>query len=1333
MRNQWFKRSLLIVVVIFLSPVSVLAQPQLYGVNALDDGLSLIDPESGEVQFIGPLSPDPDRFITPVALASNPTDNTLYAWNNSDADQVTGVLLTVDPENGQATVVNPELGPQGQLSALAISPDGRLYGLDYQLDSIDSQSGEREDIGRLGDGLRIAGADFDSRGTLYGLTFNNELVKVNLETGEAYDLLALQSDIDIGVPGSITFNPETGTLVGSAMGGERGNILFDIVPDNLPYAIISNIRELAEAAPQGMDFIDPSLAEVPFYLSLHIEDALEGVAVNKVVGDIGEGPTNYTRLEITAKLLSRSPLATNNIPVTLTVPGNVLGSPMHVWTRKSDGGELTSASYSSPDPGVFSVTADLEPTLFRPLFGKGFYYYKQIVWQFLIPASTLPQTLNVSATADVPGAADACGSGTINIVAPGTIRTLMIANRKLLYDHYSDYQVSALLQRLFTEAQGFPASHTPTGVIYYLERYDSRAYNWDNTTVDYSNDTTANITADAIDNLIEDWWNDATSYTTINFPNYTVKFPLTSPSFLLLVGNDDTIPFYRYNDPSDDEGVDSRTSCPAADGWCVDSDTNPEINATDHDYILTDNPYADLYGGTDWQTGNLELWSGRLLGDSAADMLSLLAEGVDWNNGQQGGIVMASVDGWELGLVDDDGRAGEIADLCDVSALLRAKGFAVRNDNSPAAEVQTIDVMSPFEGGNVSWNNNFRNAANNAGGMDLFFIGGHDSYDHAVIPGDDFSPDDTPGDYTRFDSDHPLVMIVGCHGGLPVPDIDVPGGVDDCLVYDTIHEGARGYIGATGFSYGSPGNLHKNTWGERLIQRFFINLLKPYGSNTMALGAALGKAKSDYVFGFGNKDYLDRKTVTEFNLYGVPWSFLYYPNAIATEAASTEILVRTLTPSLKGTLAEISAEDENLYTQTVWLDIDRYSVDEEIVEDIVYEVFSVPGSDTAISPDAPVLPFIKGYHLPLPYEAEVVKLELLESKFEDIGHYNIPIAAVEPWSEEGLTYTTKSEIDYPYPLPDDLVEYQETGAGVDFSFFPIQHNPSSKETRFYNSFQVRITYSAPLVVAVDDFKVDKVLYRPEETIRAGAEIANVGNENTSLYAVLSINDNQGETVGNSTSSPFEIPAGGTVSLGIPWGGVLPSGPYTAELKIFQGKAEMVSGASTGFAVLAGAISELVAPDPLYLGEDGRFAVSFSNYLTKPVEAEVQLTILSSIGGYRFDSIPQPLPVPAAATATAFFDWLAEAVVPGEYQVVATVTVGSQTYGPVTKSFIISAPPCLADYDDDGDVDGYDLARFSLYFKTSDLHADLNHDQLVDTADIELFSENFAREDCPVID
>lgn len=253
------KKLCIVFMVVFCLVVTVQAQASmlLYGVNSADDGLSLIDPLTGVVTFIGPLDPDPNRFTTPVTMAVRPSGDKIFVWNNSDytgANIVsTGVLLTVNPTTGLATEVDPSYSNEGQLSALAFAPDETLFGVDTSLFEIDSTTGEKGLIGTLGNGRRVAGADFSADGTLYGVTlYQNELVTINTITGLATLIASL--DVNIGIPGSIVFDPETETLVGSGFNGPNGNILFDI---NITDGTVSNIRSLIGFAPQGMGFAVP--------------------------------------------------------------------------------------------------------------------------------------------------------------------------------------------------------------------------------------------------------------------------------------------------------------------------------------------------------------------------------------------------------------------------------------------------------------------------------------------------------------------------------------------------------------------------------------------------------------------------------------------------------------------------------------------------------------------------------------------------------------------------------------------------------------------------------------------------------------------------------------------------------------------------------------------------------------------------------------------------------------------------------------------------------------------------------------------------------------------
>ncbi|MFL5606755.1 MAG: hypothetical protein ACJ8AD_09950, partial [Gemmatimonadaceae bacterium] len=228
---------------------------RLYGVNANDDGLSWIDPNTGVSTFIGRLSSNTDQFVTPIAMATDPATGTIYVWNNTD--QVpgtvtgisTGVLLTVNRCTGVATQVStgPQLLSGG---ALAISPTtGNLYLLAGDLYRLDKTTGSV--VEDLGEGLGGAfGADFDSDGVLYTLENSGpNLFKIDIAT--RVKTLVGTLDQTVGVIGSIAFTP-SGGLIGSAFGSTLGNVLFDL---NKNTGAVTNIRSISGTfAPQGMDF-----------------------------------------------------------------------------------------------------------------------------------------------------------------------------------------------------------------------------------------------------------------------------------------------------------------------------------------------------------------------------------------------------------------------------------------------------------------------------------------------------------------------------------------------------------------------------------------------------------------------------------------------------------------------------------------------------------------------------------------------------------------------------------------------------------------------------------------------------------------------------------------------------------------------------------------------------------------------------------------------------------------------------------------------------------------------------------------------------------------------
>ncbi len=286
-------------------------QNALYGVDSSEDSLYVLDRLSGDATLIGKLGGE-GEFTTPVAMAIHPTDGTIYVWNNSDPD---GVLLTIDPWTGQATVVGPSPASGVNIGALAFTPDGTLYGVDSDLWQINTSTGQPVLVEDLGSDITVSAAACDGW-TLYGVELAasgaERLVTINRSSGLASVVGELSQDI--GTIGSIAFAPN-GDLIGSAFGGPLGDITFKIDPAN---GAVTDIRP-ATWSPQGMGYAPPCSSS---YATASV-DFVETIAVPHV----GVAPGEHS-FEV-SYLIGATAIATQT--VTITVPPSV--SPATIETE----------------------------------------------------------------------------------------------------------------------------------------------------------------------------------------------------------------------------------------------------------------------------------------------------------------------------------------------------------------------------------------------------------------------------------------------------------------------------------------------------------------------------------------------------------------------------------------------------------------------------------------------------------------------------------------------------------------------------------------------------------------------------------------------------------------------------------------------------------------------------------------------------------------------------------------------------------------------------------------------------------------------------------------
>lgn len=951
-------------------------------------------------------------------------------------------------------------------------------------------------------------------------------------------------------------------------------------------------------------------------ISLAIEDAPPGVIVNVVPGDT-DGAASSSTVEIVSNItLGKYSPPNLNFTVTLNVPGDVLGNPVQITARDTaDGVGSQSVAYTENSPGQYTIANQLSWTEYG--------YLRQVVWRFNIPGVAQSLNLSVHLEVDYMSLLEPDAYASLQIV--NNASAIILVNRTRLFDLYEYHAVNALLNQVYTIAQGAPRNSNPLSVIYYVDRYSHAAATWNNFNVDYENgEVGANIAALSIDALVDDWYED-----------------IGDPTYLLILGDDNAIPFYRYNDPTNGEQT-----------WDINNANNPAIHATDEDYILSDNIYADIGTGTSWQTGDLELAAGRVLGATIYEIQEFLLNGTNPLNPNRGAVVMAAVDGWELGLEPHTGPGQD--DLLNVPQAFINRGFSVRNDDDPTTEVRTIDMLTP-EGGINDWIDNFKAASNLETGMDLFFIGGHDSYNTAYLfadlSGDDFTPDDTPGDYTRFEDDHPVVLIPGCHGGLPVPEAGNIGGHEDSLVFDLVHEGSSAYIGATGFSYGSPGNLNSATFAENLIQRFFSELLEPDGNLSQSMAESLRIAKGNYA-GLGPTDL---KTLTEFNLYGVPWQRLAYP-----ETAISNALQQVSSPGAyviqKGIIEQV---DEETFTQDFSVDFTGYTVSQSDGFDFI----SLDGGAQRLIQGMPVLPYIDGPSMELGDLGEIMNIEILGTTSSPIGPYNIGAVNITSFTEGGITYFDATDMNYLFP--ENLVASNINNTGVNFEISPIQHNPATNETLYHEHIEFRVTYSTSSRVNVFEYKLDNQIYNPGETITSTAQIANLSNTDLVLAPVVDIINNYGAVIFSQPQSPINLPAGQVSSQVFTLAADFPGGEYKIRLTLTDSELSSLS-VERSFAVMPAQIKGFYAEDPVF--NLARFDLVFTNNTALSSNATVEIDVYDW-SGKLVNSLPQQAFIAEAGMDTTINSYLNAADLPtGQYSAVATVEMDGITYGPGYVTF-----------------------------------------------------------------
>ncbi|MBM3190634.1 MAG: hypothetical protein FJZ90_18195, partial [Chloroflexi bacterium] len=530
---------------------------------------------------------------------------------------------------------------------------------------------------------------------------------------------------------------------------------------------------------------------VPVSMELWLDDAWLGNPkpyVYKIVGDAG-GAAGLTIVDVVVAVSAEED--PGEIEAQVTIEDNVFGAPIRASRRNSNGGALTDLAVINRGGGTYAARTTL-----RLSGGK---YYRQVVFRFQIPAALLNRTY-----VRVNGAVWRAGSrvatdGPREVRLWRNIGAMIITNRHHLYDQYTDAEVDELLGQLYRHSQYWRrySNSDLAAVIYYVDDYSATARNWNNTVINWASEANANTAANAIDDLIENWYEDNRDH---------------KPGWLLIVGDDNIIPFYRRDDPANAEANHPNV-------W----NNHPVLNAAvSRDYYFTDNRYADM-DDANWQRGDIDLAAGRIVGPTAAEMTNFFLNAMDGPALDTNRAVLGTYGGRDFIL------PGANNDL--VEALRDERGMDLKNDTEIPVTVE-----------NDTWTEAQFRAIMNLG-FDLFHFQGHSEVNvMEMANGSFFWANEVPNaNVGNAISDHRPFFYLGsaCRAGFSLATQ-----WQDSLVYSFAHHNASGVIASASLS-SSDWDDNEVFAAEQLANEYWQRVVRGTGV-AIPMGNALRDVKRDF-------------------------------------------------------------------------------------------------------------------------------------------------------------------------------------------------------------------------------------------------------------------------------------------------------------------------------------------------------------------------------------------------------------------------------------------------------------------------------------------------------
>jgi MBG domain (YGX type)/FG-GAP repeat/Bacterial Ig-like domain (group 3) len=373
--------------------------------------------------------------------------------------------------------------------------------------------------------------------------------------------------------------------------------------------------------------------------------------------------------------------------------------------------------------------------------------------------------------------------------------------------------------------------------------------------------------------------------------------------YIVIVGDDHVIPFFRYPDNAG-IGPESGYVPPVLD-------SSPSYASLESNDFLSE----DAYGATtvlDLQGVDVpipDLPVGRLV-ETPTEIDGMLQA----YTGLSGGVVATPTSSLVTGY--DFMTRGADAVESDVQAGL---GTGATNDT-----LITNDGVAPSDTGDPpdqSWTADQLRTALLSKRHDLIYLAGHFSANNTLAADYSTTMNATELADSSVNLKNSIVFSAGCHSGYNIVGGDAVPGVTQSLDWaGAFAQKQATLIAGTGYQYGDTDFL---AYSEQLYADFSHALR--YGSGPVAVGSALTEAKNTYLDDTQNVQGIDVKSLLEPTLYGLPMLSVNLPAGRIAQPTSSSLVGSTTTEtSDPGATLGLSSTDltlsPSLTTETAQLE-----------------------------------------------------------------------------------------------------------------------------------------------------------------------------------------------------------------------------------------------------------------------------------------------------------------------------------------------------------------------------------------------------------------------------